>query len=735
MTEFCDAVIKLFPLRAIPDVIKLFRQQLSNREEEPDLTLLSIVTGLIEHSLTTKVLESNGASSSAAANNNNNGEAAGGGKGGAVDGSGGGNFPIIRYDTIEALYKRFKSVLAPIEKLLVKNTTDSKFANREIIKKVSDIIWNSLLRSSYKDRAHLQSLYSYLCGNKLDCFGVAFAVVAGCQMLGYRDVHLAISEDHVWVVFGKTGDETIEVTWHGKGAEDKRGQSVAPGVESQTWLYVAGNPVVCNRYMEVAAIVSAINPSLTATSACLEVADMQQQLLWLLHDMGHLKRYPMALGCLGELEEVEPTAGRKSCEELYNESVQSAQIYYRNHHVYPYTYQGGYYYRKNRYREAFASWADSSDVIRLYNYSRDDEEIYKEFLDIANELIPQVMKLESSGHSARSILRDASCFANLLRFYDGICKWEEGSQTPILHIGWAKPLVATIAKFDHDIRSQVIIQCADQEPQAQHHTAVAGYENGKNGTGAMTAPDDAVDKGGAPHHHNNNNTITKADANITTGTNGSSTRVAKGNCAVASSVTSLPKSLEALVGKCGEKLLNPEFLLQGGGQPFTTEEISAGPVTIDDAAPASAPAPAAVTTVSAASNHQQSVSNGTKSSDALAQGPKKPALEEHKVEAGEEMAMEPKRPVIVLYSQKMKGLKDLLLAEKLNTNAISLQITAQSQVQVGGKKLRGHAAASFAMGGGGLGSGALAHHHHASSIGGGDATEGSNTRSKRARRE
>lgn len=350
MTEFCDDVIKLFPLRTIPDVMKLFRQQLTNRVEEPDLTLLSIVTGLIEHSLTTKVLES------------------------SVPGVTGlqqphieviSNFPVIRYDVVEGLYKKFKNVLAPIEKLLVKNTMDSKFASREIIKKVSDIIWNSLLRSSYKDRAHLQSLYSYLCGSKLDCFGVAFAVVAGCQMLGYRDVHLAISEDHVWVVFGKTGEETIEVTWHGKGAEDKRGQSVAPGVESQTWLYVAGNPVVCSRYMEVAAIVSAINPSLTATSACLEVADLQQQLLWQLYEMGHLKKYPMALGCLGELEEVSPTPGRKSCEELYNESVRSAQVYYKNHHVYPYTYQGGFYYRRNRYREAFASWADSSDVIRL----------------------------------------------------------------------------------------------------------------------------------------------------------------------------------------------------------------------------------------------------------------------------------------------------------------------------------------------------------------------------------
>ncbi|PRD24485.1 UNVERIFIED_CONTAM: Menin [Trichonephila clavipes] len=37
---------------------------------------------------------------------------------------------------------------------------------------------------------------------------------------------------------------------------------------------------------------------------------------------------------------------------------------------------------------------------------------------------------------------------------------------------------------------------------------------------------------------------------------------------------------------------------------------------------------------------------------------------------------------VTLTSQKMKGLKDLLLAEKLNTSAIQLQLTAQSQVQV-----------------------------------------------------
>lgn len=77
------------------------------------------------------------------------------------------------------------------------------------------------------------------------------------------------------------------------------------------------------------------------------------------------------------------------------------------------------------------------------------------------------MKTESSGHSARSILRDSEAFANLLRFYDGICQWEEDSLTPILHIGWAKPLVNNITKFDYDIRSQVVIKVPEEDEIAR----------------------------------------------------------------------------------------------------------------------------------------------------------------------------------------------------------------------------------------------------------------------------
>lgn len=82
----------------------------------------------------------------------------------------------------------------------------------------------------------------------------------------------------------------------GKGNEDKRGQPVGPGMSSRSWLYVNGCPVICTRPMEVAALVSAINPSLSATSDAMEVALLQQELLWLLYDLGHLTRYPMAIG-------------------------------------------------------------------------------------------------------------------------------------------------------------------------------------------------------------------------------------------------------------------------------------------------------------------------------------------------------------------------------------------------------------------------------------------------------
>ncbi|XP_050346807.1 menin [Nymphalis io] len=455
----------IFPIDSIQKVCDLFEEQLRSNKE-PDLAFFSIIVGAVENNLTN--VKNSDKDVNLASNKFVKMK-----------------FPSLEWDEVKTLYERFVS--------LMRSGVDAKLlsgdlATRDLVKRVADVIWNSLTRSYYKDRAHLQSIYSFLTGNKLDCFGVAFAVTAGCQVLGKNDVHLALSEDHAWVVFGKDGLNTAEVTWHGKGNEDKRGRSVGEGVLARSWLYVAGKPVVCNRIMELAALVSSINPTLTPTIDVHEVALMQHKLLWLLYDKGHLDAYPMGLGNLGDLDEymknsnttekpesstindeigvIKSSNFRPDSASLYIQSIRSSRMHYEDRHVYPYTFQGGYYHRHKMYKEAFQAWACAGDVIRHYNYSRDDEEIYKEFSEIANELIPQLMKAESSGHSARSILKDPECFASLLRFYDGICKWEEGSQTPILHIGWAKPLVSTISKFDAEVRAQVNIICSPNNGEA-----------------------------------------------------------------------------------------------------------------------------------------------------------------------------------------------------------------------------------------------------------------------------
>lgn len=55
--------------------------------------------------------------------------------------------------------------------------------------------------------------------------------------------------------------------------------------------------------------------------------------------------------------------------------------------------------------------------------------------------------------AALSALQDSECFAHLLRFYDGICKWEEGSPTPVLHVGWATYLVQSLSRFEAQVSS------------------------------------------------------------------------------------------------------------------------------------------------------------------------------------------------------------------------------------------------------------------------------------------
>lgn len=471
---------RLFPLTTIGGVVQLFRLQLMG-EEEPNIALLSIVAGCIENSMTsprTGAVTEDGSILCGAAVDFDEPEVA------DVE-----NLriePAVELHIVEALYAKFQAIIRGYCDISLYQDTGTKFASRGLIKRVSDIVWNTLAKSQYKDRAHLQTIYSYLTGSKLDCFGVAITVLAGCQVLGFSDVHLSLSEDHAWVVFGEGGASTAEVTWHGKGNEDKRGLPVDGERVRDSWLYVGGRPVVCSRHMEVAALVSSINPAISPAMDCLEVGVLQQELLWLLYDLGHLESYPMALGNLGDLEEVSASPGRPSSQELYHEAVVAGQRQYGDHHIYPYTYLAGYHYRQHNYRAALRSWADAANVIKRYKYSKDDEEIYKEFMEINNDLIPHILKADDK------LVHDPLCFGSLLQFYDGLCSWEEDSCTPVLHIGWVKPIVKSFAAFEFSVRSQLDITILEEEearpppgPPAPRHR-LPGAKLGKDGRVKVT---------------------------------------------------------------------------------------------------------------------------------------------------------------------------------------------------------------------------------------------------------
>ena len=78
-----------------------------------------------------------------------------------------------------------------------------------------------------------------------------------------------------------------------------------------------------------------------------------------------LKHCFSASGNLADLEEISKSIGRPSCQEILNEAIDANRKNYNNQHVYPYTYQAGFYYRIKDYEKALQVWADAADVIKL----------------------------------------------------------------------------------------------------------------------------------------------------------------------------------------------------------------------------------------------------------------------------------------------------------------------------------------------------------------------------------
>jgi len=285
-----------------------------------------------------------------------------------------------------------------------------------------------------------------------------------------------------------------------------------------------------------------------------------------------------------------------------------------------------------------------------YNYNRDDEEVYKEFLEIANEMIPNVMRTSSgdqpvttAADSTMAILpptehstdklpltSDLECYVMLLQFYDGLCQWEEGSSTPVLHITWAQHALYSLGRFEFKARANLTLKSAvniDDVDSKSDDSAVSSHS-----TKVKEMPDSLQRKSrGRPPKtvspvspiDDSNKSVSDVNANEASSADAS---------AVVENTRDKP---DTVAGKISN---------------LQTVSEKSPPLTVDF------------------NEHLYS--------------PKADVTETDTSVFGRNDDADTIQTCLVLRSEKMMGMKNLLVAERLNSGAIKLQLTAQSQVHL-----------------------------------------------------
>uniref|UniRef100_A0A0X3PM36 Menin n=1 Tax=Schistocephalus solidus TaxID=70667 RepID=A0A0X3PM36_SCHSO len=593
-------------------------------------------------------------------------------------------FPSLRFEEAEGLYQKFYSIIvnnSNIKSYVTKVPTEPgshslgsrkslgqqpedapRTASRDLIRAVCSTLCSQLTSSRQREHlVHAQSIYSLLKTGLLDSFGLAFATVAACQLLGYADVHLALSEDHAWVEFGAAGQrETADVAVMPTFVDGQLGQSknetdvtsegsgntrfrsslsgppepypstgvgnssatskittpypppIRMGHLCSSWLYLNGCPVVCKpALIAAAAAITAIQPcglsrsvqslqlqnptasdftppaspassagtrpsrpggrsaelgstqsrhrssgSAISSSETVshELVRLKQSLLWVTLRAGLLSRYPLGLTNLADIEEGFPSSDGRRLSDLNGDWTAAADCYapagselacfgkpspslpcvleelvelrqptdrgkevqqpqhqpqqllyplkvenslplellfraveinrshYHNQHVYPYIYLANYLYRHGYVQDAMRYWAEAARVIGQYNHSSEDAEIYREFLDVATRIMPDIFKsvaMENrsccegpivsdpvdGAYQPENILDSPLCLAYLLAFYDHLCLWEENSVVPVLHVGWVDKLMVSLTRFSAFARRNLTLEGTRSLPE------------------------------------------------------------------------------------------------------------------------------------------------------------------------------------------------------------------------------------------------------------------------------
>lgn len=280
-------------------------------------------------------------------------------------------FPI----PIDALRRlvttEFMSFLSNL--MIVPSSTSSN--HRDMVRTVANAIWaKAIPKPNIRDEIHANSLYVCLRGQidkkSLDCFGASVVTIAALRMLGVKISQLCLSEDHAYERHktASNGIGTCEVAIPGnnKLSKSKRAREIAatfektkeaaPYLTPQTsWLYMASNPIICDTVkMALVAVVGNINCTIEKKKKGYylgsgQLYDVKRELLWILYDHGHMKRFPFGLLELGDCEEHRGSPRSSEWitvadldepilvnEKLFRDAIQINRDHYNEAQVYPY---------------------------------------------------------------------------------------------------------------------------------------------------------------------------------------------------------------------------------------------------------------------------------------------------------------------------------------------------------------------------------------------------------------
>ncbi|CAJ1947387.1 unnamed protein product [Cylindrotheca closterium] len=375
--------------------------------------------------------------------------------------------------------------------------SSDKSSHRETVRTISNAIWaKARPKPNVRDEPHANSVYVCLRGDidkkSLDCFGACLATIAGLRILGIEYSYLCLSEDHAYERHQLDPDDvtsigTCEVAIPGRTNRDKakRGKDIASTFEDTkdtkpyltpetSWLYMASNPVVCDTdAMALVAVIGNINCTIEESGRKGYFFEsgglyaMKREMLWVLYDQGHMKKFPFGLMELGNCEENRGSPRSEEWvqvegiaepilvnEQLFHDAIQVSRNVYHDAQVYPYYYAGHYHKdagktlsdQESRLVESLKMYAQAARVTSMYPYELqlnkhltkiamlimddiltstlfDDDEGVQDANDInkKNKNKPEPRKWLEPSNAIHSCMW-------LLNFFDSLLFWEESQQ-------------------------------------------------------------------------------------------------------------------------------------------------------------------------------------------------------------------------------------------------------------------------------------------------------------------